>query len=208
MVPEPSMVSQIIYQDVHSRDGVSCAFSFGTSVAINLSAMQGILSRRVLVALVLVPGIVEAQCPDYSIYSQQRHQPFSTGKYSLSYMRPHPACRTFNSSDVEDTIVAMKEVIKDPDLYRLFENSFPNSLDTAVKWKGVSASNAEEELTFLITGDINVRVSSFSLNHLTSISCRIFRSLLQSEAMNEGLTQQRQCGSGTPQIKCNPTSLS
>jgi hypothetical protein len=117
--------------------------------------MQDILSLLATTAVVLVPA-VGAQCPDYSAYSQQRHEPFSTGRYSLSYMRPDPACRTFNSSDVEDAILAMKSVIKDPDLYRLFENAFPNSLDTAVKWKGVASDNAEEELTFLITGDINV----------------------------------------------------
>src|ERR1017187_608628 len=100
--------------------------------------MHGTLSLLATTAVVLVPA-VRAQCPDYSIYSQQRHEPFSTGRYSLSYMRPDPACRTFNSSDVEDTIVAMKGVISEPDLYRLFENAFPNSLDTAVKWKGVAA---------------------------------------------------------------------
>jgi hypothetical protein len=123
--------------------------------------MQGILSLLATTAVVLVPP-AGAQCPDYSTYSQQRHAPFSTGRYILSYMRPEPVCRTFNSSDVEDTIVAMKGVIKDPDLYRLFENAFPNSLDTAVKWKGVAADNSEEELTFLITGDINVSSSRLS----------------------------------------------
>lgn len=112
--------------------------------------------------LALLPSLplIQAQCQDYSTYSQQRHPPFSTGKYNLSYMRPDPECRTFNSSEVEDTITRMKDVIADPDLYRLFENSFPNSLDTAVKWKGFAAgtegTDAEEELTFLITGDINV----------------------------------------------------
>lgn len=44
----------------------------------------------------------------------------------------------------------MASVIKDPDLYRLFENSFPNSLDTAVKWKGYAVDNPKEELTFLM----------------------------------------------------------
>jgi hypothetical protein len=115
-----------------------------------------------LAASLLAFGIgsgVRAQCPDYSIYSQQRNEPFSTGRYNLSYMRPDPACRTFNSSVVEDTIASMKDVIKDPDLYRLFENAFPNSLDTAVMWKGFAANNSEEELTFLITGDIHVSVS-------------------------------------------------
>lgn len=109
-----------------------------------------------------------ASCPDYSIYSQLKHEPYSTGKYNLSSMRPDPACRTFNSSVIEETIASMKTVIKDPDLYRLFENSFPNSLDTAVKWKGFAADNSKEELTFLITGDINAMWLRDSANQMQS----------------------------------------
>ncbi len=67
-----------------------------------------------------------------------RHPPYSKGKYSLSYMRPHPACRRFNLSEVEDTIQSMGRTIGDPDLLRLFENCFPNTLDTAITWKGFS----------------------------------------------------------------------
>lgn len=111
---------------------------------------------------------IHAQCPDYAQYSQQSHPPLSTGKYKLSYQRPDPACRTFNSSVVEDTITSMQSVIKDPDLFRLFQNSFPNSLDTAVKWKGFAADNAEEELTFLITGDINAMWLRDSANQMQS----------------------------------------
>lgn len=118
--------------------------------------MKGRTFPSGMLASATAVAVVQAQCPDYSTFSQQRHEPFSTGKLQLSYMRPEPACRTFNSSIVEDTITGMKSVIKDPDLYRLFENSFPNSLDTAVRWKGFAANNSKEELTFLITGDINV----------------------------------------------------
>lgn len=66
---------------------------------------------------------VLAQCPDYSTYSQQYHAPFSSGVYNLSYMRPEPACRTFNLSEVENLVTQYQSVIADPDLYRLFQNA-------------------------------------------------------------------------------------
>src|SRR6266568_7479121 len=101
-----------------------------------------------------VPLLVSAACPDYAQYSTQNHAPFSSGKYNLSYQRPVPECRTFVSQGVEDTITRMQAAIRDPDLYRLFENAYPNTLDTAIKWKGY-AGGTDEELTFVITGDIN-----------------------------------------------------
>lgn len=55
----------------------------------------------------------------------------------------------------------MKSKIKDPDLYRLFENSYPNTVDTAIKWKGY-AKGTDEELTFVITGMQNSRPESSS----------------------------------------------
>ena len=92
-------------------------------------------------------------CPDYADYSDEYHAPFSAGRYNLSYQRPVVQCRTFISPDVEDTIVRLNTTIADPDLFRLFQNSYPNTLDTAIKWKGYAAGT-DEELTFVITGDM------------------------------------------------------
>jgi len=75
-------------------------------------------------------------CPDYSSYAYQNHTPPSLGRYQLSYQRPAPPCRKFNLSEVEETIQRMRRDIRDPDLFRLFENCFPNTLDTAIAWKG------------------------------------------------------------------------
>lgn len=121
-----------------------------------------------LLASVAIPMLASAQCPDYSDYSKVVHEPLSSGKYKLAYQRPTEDCRTFKSQGMEDLLTRMEDVIKDPDLYRLFQNAYPSSLDTAVKWKGVAADNAEEELTFLITGDINAMWLRDSSNQMQS----------------------------------------
>ncbi|KAH8113396.1 Six-hairpin glycosidase-like protein [Phellopilus nigrolimitatus] len=88
-----------------------------------------------------------AQCPDYTTYSQTPQGNSSAGPLALPFMRPAPACRTFNSSAVEQVIEDMKARLKDPDIARLFENTFPNTLDTTVKY-----FNATENIAFIITG--------------------------------------------------------
>lgn len=59
--------------------------------------------------------------------------------------------RSFKSAAVEATITRMKKVIKDPELAWLFENCFPNTIDTTVHYKPIDGKPD----TFVITGDID-----------------------------------------------------
>ncbi|KAM3443976.1 hypothetical protein NHJ13734_001700 [Beauveria thailandica] len=93
-----------------------------------------------------------AGCPDYNTYAQQPHAPYSGGPLKLPYMRPSAECRTFKSPAVEKVIEDMKARLKNPDLARLFENAFPSTLDTTVKYFDPSAN-----LAFIITGDITAQ---------------------------------------------------
>jgi meiotically up-regulated gene 157 (Mug157) protein len=140
-----------------------------------------------LAALLTEPPRASAQafngtCPDYLVYAEEYHGPFSSGRYNLSYQRPPQQCRTFISQDVEDTIERLNKSITDRDLARLFENSYPNTLDTAIKFHGVAANNSAEELTFVITGDINAMWLRDSANQMQS-----YLPLLQASASSNSI---------------------
>ncbi|KAF5387780.1 hypothetical protein D9615_000219 [Tricholomella constricta] len=130
--------------NIHHQYGHSAAQQFWQTSKMKL----GIGS---LVVATAIASTTQAQCPDYTTYSQKPHGAPSTGPLALPFMRPEPACRTFNSSAVEKVISDMKSLLRDPDLARLFENTFPNTLDTTVKY-----FNATENLAFIITGDITL----------------------------------------------------
>ena len=101
-------------------------------------------------------------CPDYKEYSERRHGPYSKGQYKLPYQRPEPECRLFRSDAVEDTIAKITAKMADPDLARLFENTFPNTLDTTVRWH----TDSDAPQTFIVTGDINAQWLRDSTNQL------------------------------------------
>ncbi|TGJ88025.1 hypothetical protein E0Z10_g793 [Xylaria hypoxylon] len=123
-----------------------------------------------------------AACPSYSQYATQTHQPFSAGKYQLSSMRPEQACRKYTVPEVEKAIHNMKGLVKDPDLFRLFENAFPNTLDTTISWKGFADNSTEEELTFVTTGDIIAMWLRDSANQLRS-----YKSFLKANSSTDSL---------------------
>lgn len=99
------------------------------------------------------------KCVNYVDYSKKAHAPYSKGKYRYPFMRPPLKCRTFASDAVEKLIVDLKLKIKSPDLARLVENCFPNTLDTTILWhKDGSSSSSKISLypeTFVVTGDIH-----------------------------------------------------
>lgn len=72
-----------------------------------------------------------------------------TGDFTTK--RPAPGERKFSSKAVEAKIKAVKAKIKDQKLAWMFENCYPNTLDTTCEFKMV---NGKPD-TFVITGDIH-----------------------------------------------------
>jgi len=65
--------------------------------------------------------------------------------------RPEPHKRNFTSIAVEKRIEQVKASIKDPELAWMFENCYPNTLDTTVSY----SEQGGKPDTFVITGDIH-----------------------------------------------------
>ncbi|KIN00191.1 glycoside hydrolase family 125 protein [Oidiodendron maius Zn] len=124
---------------------------------------------------------IKKACPDYKQYSTFRHRPFSDGPLQLPFQRPSTLCRTFSSPLVEKVIDEVTGKMVDKDLARLFENAFPNTLDTTVRWHDDGTikhtelkvrTNArdtgkwEGAQSFVVTGDINAEWLRDSTNQL------------------------------------------
>jgi uncharacterized protein len=75
---------------------------------------------------------------------------FAMGNGFVS-MRPAPDKRRFTSKAVEDTIIEVKKVMADEELAWMFENCFPNTLDTTVTFY----EKENKPYTYVITGDID-----------------------------------------------------
>ena len=112
---------------------------------------------------------VAQDCPDWVEYfSEPDHPPFSAGKYAYPYQRASEECRTYKVDKIDSVIEDMNKTISDPDLYRLFHNTWPSTVDTTVRWTGHSQDDPDEELAFIITGDINAMWMRDSSNQLQS----------------------------------------
>jgi meiotically up-regulated gene 157 (Mug157) protein len=74
-----------------------------------------------------------------------------TLKYDFISNRPPLSERTFVSDAVEETISSVKARIADEELAWMFENCYPNTLDTTVDFEYIDGKPD----TFIITGDID-----------------------------------------------------
>ncbi|MCJ1328648.1 hypothetical protein MMC10_005325 [Thelotrema lepadinum] len=128
---------------------------------------------------------LEQACPNYRQYASSQHPPFSQGPLQLPFQRPAVPCRTFTSLAVEKVIEDMKDKIVDLDIARMFENAFPNTLDTTVSWhideQGNSLRRTKQRRhqyplnaygnwdgpqSFIVTGDITAEWLRDSTNQL------------------------------------------
>ncbi|USP76112.1 glycoside hydrolase family 125 protein [Curvularia clavata] len=124
------------------------------------------------------PVKYRAACPDYAHYAKRPHPPYSSGPMKLPFQRPSKYCRTFESPLVEKVIDDMSKKMVDKDLARLFENAFPNTLDTTVRWHVDKTAKPKEfrqswdsaawkgPQSFIVTGDINAEWLRDSTNQL------------------------------------------
>lgn len=110
-------------------------------------------------------------------------KPLSEGPMGLPFQRPSVHCRTFISPLVEKVIEDITTRMIDKDLARLFENAFPNTLDTTIRWHtdgtdqkehtelkarhtNVNHGHWEGPQSFVVTGDINAEWLRDSTNQL------------------------------------------
>ncbi|WCE05384.1 glycoside hydrolase family 125 protein [Pseudoxanthomonas sp. JBR18] len=105
----------------------------------------------------------------------------------LTSQRPAPGKRRFTSEAVERQLRTVKAGIADPKLAWLFENCYPNTLDTTVE---IGTLNGKPD-TFVITGDIDamwLRDSSAQVHPYIPLARgdkalrRMFHGLIQRQA--------------------------
>ncbi|CAG8631734.1 13838_t:CDS:2 [Funneliformis mosseae] len=91
------------------------------------------------------------------------HKAGNSSKFPL--VRPKESERKFVSPIVEEVIKKITLNMKDKDLARLFENCWPNTLDTTIAWTDDSKGYPR---TFIVTGDIPAMWLRDSTNQIIS----------------------------------------
>lgn len=108
-------------------------------------APQLLTRREAMKFLALVSAALSCVYPQKSVAARE----ISADRFVSR--RPAPAERKFASRAVEEAIARVKTKIGDPELAWLFENCYPNTLDTTVH---VGEVDGRPD-TFIVTGDID-----------------------------------------------------
>lgn len=131
--------ARLLFGDSLNRDGFHLAIPLGRYVAG--AAWAEFLTGKDVTKCTYVPdGLTEEEA---QLARQAAHFAFS--------QRPDASERLFYSQSIEDEIVLIKSLLTNPKLAWMFENCFPNTLDTTVFF--VKDENGDDD-TFVITGDI------------------------------------------------------
>ncbi|KAL9614992.1 MAG: hypothetical protein Q9167_000523 [Letrouitia subvulpina] len=151
------------------------------SITYASSGAYGYMDSQDLLGSPINPDRYKAACPEYAHYAMNPHRPLSGGPLALPYQRPSSQCRTFSSPAVERVIEDVIAQMEDKDLARIFQNAFPNTLDTTIRWhvdgSGKKPTKAhgsrhathghwEGAQSFIVTGDINAEWLRDSTNQL------------------------------------------
>jgi hypothetical protein len=133
--------SGALFASGHDRDATGESMhrrEFTFAGMYGLAALTPLFSRRLdAVARIAANGASQ---------SDQK----TRADFTADHGRPPLAQRAFVSETVENTIAATKARIPNPQLATLFENCYPNTLDTTVRF---TERNGRPD-TFIITGDI------------------------------------------------------
>lgn len=114
-------------------------------MVVNKNLMKKVLGLCVLSAISV--GTMHAS--DYAVKSETAIVSDNTKVYVTN--RPNPSDRLFESSAVEKEITRIKKQLKNARLAWMFENCFPNTLDTTVHYR---VQDGKDD-TFVYTGDIH-----------------------------------------------------
>ncbi|CCG81154.1 DUF1237 domain-containing protein [Taphrina deformans PYCC 5710] len=101
----------------------------------------------------MVKIVTWGSCTNYLKIASEGQEPRSAGRLGLAQARPLKECRTFTSDVVEQHIQDVSNKIGNPDLRRLFENCYVNTLDTSISYN--RRGDTGKEQTFVISGDID-----------------------------------------------------
>ncbi|AXI84464.1 metal-independent alpha-mannosidase [Xylella taiwanensis] len=118
---------------------------------LSRSSLHHGLSRRTLLRLISHAAGIALLSPTRLAHATERTRPeLSSATSGFMSRRPPKAQRRFVSPAVEQHLTQIKAKIADPELAWLFENCYPNTLDTTVT---TGTRNGKPD-TVVITGDI------------------------------------------------------